>query len=138
MPKGCKSCSSCGFCTGPRAYVCPKCNTPFIFKVKSKEKKNTKIIRNVNWKELVNGDIIKVNGGPYFMNKDGEYVPMGYRGKFVVEDIDDKGILAWGKSKFSGFCHIYMGEDYIDKNTGLRKTAHRLLKLKRKENTDAQ
>jgi hypothetical protein len=67
MPKGCKTCSSCGYCTGPRAYVCPQCHSPFAFKAQSKEKKSTKIIRDFNWRELVAGDRIKVTGGPYYI-----------------------------------------------------------------------
>lgn len=130
MPKGCKSCSSCGYCTGPRAYACPKCHAPFAFKVQSKEKKNTKIIRDVNWRELVAGDKIKVNGGPYYMNRDQEFVPMGYRGKFTVQSIDHKGILAY--SEKGGFCHIYMGSDIQCPETKIWKTKHRLVKLKRK------
>jgi ribosomal protein L40E len=53
MGKGQKTCEKCGATTGPRAYMCPKCNAPFVFKAKSKEAKNTKIIRDFNWKELV-------------------------------------------------------------------------------------
>lgn len=133
MPKGCKSCSSCGFCTGPRAYVCPKCNTPFVFSVKSKEQKNTKIVRNFDWKELQYGDVIKVNGGPYFLNREGEYIPMGYRGRFIVQSIDSKGIIACGKDKFSGFCHIYMGPDTQNKDTNVWKIKHKIIKLKPKK-----
>lgn len=131
MPKGCKSCESCGFCTGPRAYVCPKCHAPFIFKVQSKEQKNTKVIKSFNWQDLVAGDKIKVNGGPYFMNKEQEFVPMGYRGKFIVNSIDRNGILAY--SNKGGFCHIYMGPDYQCPETKLWKTKHRILKLKLRE-----
>ena len=67
MGKGQKTCEKCGATTGPRAYMCPKCNAPFVFKAKSKEAKNTKIIRDFNWKELVKGDRIRVGGGPYFV-----------------------------------------------------------------------
>lgn len=130
MPKGCKSCSACGFCTGPRAYACPKCHAPFVFKLQSKEKKNTKIIRDFDWKELMPGDRIKVTGGPYYMSKSQEFVPMGYRGRFVVQKLDDNGIIAY--SDKGGFCHIYMGPDFQNKETGLWKVKHKLLKLKRK------
>ena len=58
---------------------------------------------------------------------------MGYRGRFSVQSVDDKGILAWSTEKDGGYCHIYMGPTYHDKNTGLRKTSHTLLKIKRKE-----
>jgi ribosomal protein L40E len=132
MAKGKKTCDNCGASTGPRAYICKKCNTPFVFKVKSKEKRNTKIIRDFNWRELVRGDRIKVNGGPYFVSR-GEFIPMGYRGRFVVESLDSNGILAWGLDKHQGFCHIYMAGDIQNKETGVWKTAHKLLKLKPKE-----
>lgn len=134
MPKGCKSCSVCGFCTGPRAYVCPKCNNPFTFKINNKDRKSHRLIKSFDWKELQMGDLIKINGGPYFMTKSGEYVPMGYRGKFSVHSVDDNGILAWGKDKFAGIVYIYMGQDKLCKETGLYKTAHKILKFKRKEN----
>lgn len=130
MPKGCKTCSSCGYCTGPRAYACPQCHAPFAFKVQSKEKKNTKIIKDFNWRELVAGDKIKVTGGPYYMNRDQEFVPMGYRGKFTVQSVDNNGIVAY--SDKGGFCHIYMGPDIQCKETKIWKTKHRLLKLKNK------
>ena len=132
MGKGQKVCPDCGSTTGPRAYCCKKCNHIFIFKPKSKEAKNTKIIQNVNWRELVKGDRIKVTGGPYFVSK-GEFIPMGYRGRFVVESVDKNGILAWGIDKSQGFAHIYMGGDIQNKETGVWKTKHKLLKLKKKE-----
>lgn len=132
LGKGKKACDNCGATTGPRAYICKKCNTPFVFKVKSKDAKNTKIIRDFNWRELVKGDRIRVNGGPYFVSK-GEFIPMGYRGRFVVESLDANGILAWGLDKHQGFCHIYMAGDIQNKETGVWKTKHKLLKLKTKE-----
>jgi ribosomal protein L40E len=129
--KGQKTCEKCGATTGPRAYICKKCNYPFVFKAKSKEAKNTKIIRDFNWKELVKGDRIRVGGGPYFVSK-GEFVPMGYRGRFVVEGVDHEGIKAWGLDKHQGFCHIYMGLDIQNKETGVWKIKHKLMKLKPK------
>jgi hypothetical protein len=131
MAKGQKTCEKCGTTTGPRAYMCKNCNAPFVFKAKSKEAKNTKVIRDVNWRELVKGDRIRVAGGPYFVSR-GEFIPMGYRGRFVVESIDDQGIRAYGLDKFSGFCHIYMGGDVQNKETGVWKIKHKLMKLKQK------
>lgn len=130
--KGQKICASCGGANGPRSFACKSCNAPFVFKAKSKEAKNTKIIRDVNWKELVKGDRIKVSGGPFYMHK-GEFISLGYRGRFVVESIDKNGILAWGIDKQSGFCHIYMGGDIQNKETNVWKTKHNLIKLKNKE-----
>ena len=132
MPRGKKVCDKCGCETGPRAYVCPECGTPFIFKPRSKEHKNTKVIRNFNWKELENGDKIKVSGGPYWLSSDGEYIPMGCRGKFTVLGLDKNGIIAHGV-KEGGFCHIYMGEDDQCKSTQIWRTKHKLSKLKPKQ-----
>lgn len=131
MPRGKKTCSSCSFETGPRTHHCPKCNTPFIFKNKSREDRNTKIIRNINWKELTKGDKIKVAGGPFFVHR-GDFIPMGYRGKFLVEKVDENGIVAWGLDKNAGFCHIWMNGDIQNKETGIWKTPHKILKLKPK------
>jgi len=134
MAKGQKFCSnpSCGKPSGPRSFVCKHCNTQFTFKAQSKEQKNTKVIRDVDWKTLVKGDRIKVGGGPYYMNKEGEFLPMGYRGRFVVDSLDNKGIKAYGIDKHTGFAYIWMGEDKKDNDTGIFKTKHKLMKLKQK------
>lgn len=134
MPKGKKTCEHCGTMTGPRAYMCSNCNTPFSFKPTSKERKSTKIIKNFDWRDLQKGDRIKVTGGPYFVSS-GDFIPMGYRGKFVVEGVDDTGIKAWGIDKSTGFAHIYMGRDWQNPTTGVWKTKHKLLKLKPKLDT---
>lgn len=131
--KGQKICSTCGTATGPRAYACKNCGSLFAFKPKSKEAKNTKVIRDFNWRDLIKGDRIRVGGGPYFVSK-GEFIPMGYRGRFVVESIDEHGIRAFGLDKHQGFCHIYMAGDIQNKETGVWKTAHKMMKLKQKEN----
>jgi hypothetical protein len=99
----------------------------------NKEKRTLKVVKDFNWKELEKGDKIKVGGGPYFLHA-GELIPMGYRGKFVVEKVDSKGIHAWGLDKNAGFAHIYMGPDYQNPETGVWKVKHKILKLKKKEN----
>lgn len=135
MPKGCKKCDNCGsFENGPRSYVCKNCNHIFSFKMTNKETRTLKVVKHFDWKELEQGDKIKVGGGPYYLHS-GELIPMGYRGKFIVEKIDDKGIHAWGLDKNAGFAHIYMGQDYKNLETGIYKVKHKILKLKRKENS---
>lgn len=136
MPKGSKTCPDCGTLTGPRAYVCKNCNHIFSFNMTNKEKRTTKVIKNIDWKELEKGDKIKVGGGPYFLHK-GELIPMGYRGKFVVERVDEKGICGWGLDKSAGFAHIYMGPDYQNPETGVWKVKHKILKIKKRENQDS-
>jgi len=132
MPKGKKTCPDCGNLTGPRAYVCKNCNHIFSFKVTNTEKKTMKVIKDFTWTDLAKGDRIKVGGGPYYIHN-GELIPMGYRGKFIVEKIDSKGIQAWGIDKNTGFAHIYMGPDHQNPETGVWKTRHKILKLKRKD-----
>lgn len=132
MPKGKKTCPSCNSLCGPRAYVCKNCNHVFSFKVTNKEKRTLNIVKDFVWSELEKGDKIKVGGGPYFLSGS-ELIPMGYRGKFVVEKVDEKGICAWGIDKNAGFVHIYMGPDYQNKETGVWKVKHKILKLKKKD-----
>jgi hypothetical protein len=98
----------------------------------NKEKRTLKVVKDFDWKQLEKGDKIKVGGGPYFLHQ-GELIPMGYRGKFVVERVDDKGIHAWGIDKSAGFAHIYMGPDFQNPETGVWKVKHKILKLKRKD-----
>ena len=136
MPKGKKTCPNCNNLCGPRAYVCKNCNHVFSFKITNKEKRTLKVVKDFDWKQLEKGDKIKVGGGPYFLH-DGELIPMGYRGKFVVERVDNKGIHAWGLDKNAGFAHIYMGSDYQNPETGVWKVKHKILKLKRKDNFDS-
>lgn len=132
MPKGKKTCPNCNELTGPRAYVCKNCNHIFSFKITNTEKRTMKAESNFHWTQLEKGDKIKVGGGPYYIYE-GELIPMGYRGKFVVEKIDTNGIQAWGLDKNGGFVHIYMGDDYKNSDTGIYKTTHKILKLKRKD-----
>ena len=132
MPRGQKICSKCNTANGPRAFACKECSSPFVFKAKSKEQRTTKIIKDFNWKELEKGDKIKVTGGPYFVFK-GEFIPMGYRGKFIVESVDTQGIRAWGLDKQSGFAHIYMGKDIQNRDTGIWKVKHKIMKIKQKD-----
>lgn len=131
MPKGKKTCEKCGHECGPRAYMCPECQHPFMFAIQSKEKKTTRMIRKFDWRELEKGDRIKATGGPYSV-VDGEYIPMGCRGKFTVIGVDKNGIIAYGV-KEGGFCHIWMGEDDICQLTRIHRTKHRLAKLQPKQ-----
>ena len=131
MPKGKKTCEKCGHQCGPRAYMCPECQHPFMFAVQSKEKKTTRMIRKFDWRELEKGDRIKATGGPYSV-VEGEFIPMGCRGKFTVIGTDKNGIIAYG-AKEGGFCHIWMGRDEQSKLTGLWRTKHRLAKLQHKK-----
>ena len=128
MPKGKKTCEKCGHECGPRAYMCPECQHPFMFAVQSKERKTTRMIRKFDWKELQKGDRIKVTGGSYYISDDGEYIPMGCRGKFTVIGLDKNGIIAYG-TKEGGFSHIWMAKDKLSTDTKIHRTAHRIVKI---------
>lgn len=130
MPKGSKTCSKCGFVTGPRAYICPKCNTPFDFALKTKRSKTTKFIKEFDWKELSKGETVKVTGGPYYLTGDKEYIPMGHNGVFSVHSVDNNGVIGYNKK--DGFCHLWMGKDEQSPHTQIHKTAHRMILLQKK------
>lgn len=136
MGKGRKTCPQCNSeNNGPRSLVCKDCGHVFSFKMNTsqtqREKRTQKVITDFDWRDLKKGDMIKVGGGPFYTHN-GEVIPMGYKGKFVVDKVDDKGICAWGIDKCTGFAHIYMGEDYFNTETGIKKVKHRILKIKRR------
>ena len=116
MPKGKKQCDKCGREAGPRTKICPKCNTHFIFKPKSRHQVKTNALED--WRSLRRGQIIKaVQGyGPYHINSEGDRVSDGYNGLFRVSHLDKEGIGAYpfgrkhnGNSCHGGYCYIYMG-----------------------------
>ena len=117
-----KKCPNCGELSHPRVKVC-KCGNKFVFKPKKREK-----YKSVSWQDLKKGDIIRVKGGPFWVNSSGIKISMGYKGKYCVEKIDENGILAYGIEK-SGFCHIWMKEK-VKKDTGIIKIPHKIKKIK--------
>lgn len=122
-----KVCSSCGEKCGPRSRKCKKCDASFAFKVKKKKVAVSKKIED--WQELQPGDQIKVSGGPVWIGRDSIETSMGYNGTYSVIELDTNGILARGIDKFSGFCHIWMGEEKISP-AGIIKRPHRVFKLR--------
>jgi hypothetical protein len=130
MPKGSKTCSKCGYVTGPRAYICPECNTPFDFALKTKRSKTTKFIKDFNWRELTKGETIKATGGPYYLTDDNEYIPMGHHGVFSVHSVDENGVIAYNKQ--NGYVHLWMQKDERSKHTQIYRTAHRMILLRQK------
>lgn len=120
-----KTCENCKEKCAPRLRRCKKCDFPFVFKVK---KKKNSVSTKVNWQELANGDYIKVTSGPVWLSKDKTEIPMGYSGVFVVVGLDENGILAQGKDRTSGFCHIWMGKEILN-DVGILKRPHRIAKI---------
>lgn len=115
-----KECPNCKNKAHPRVKLC-KCGYKFIFK----NKKNK--YKSVKWQELNEGDIIKVSGGPFWVNSKGSKVLMGYKGKYRVASLDQNGILAYGLDR-GGFCHIWMKEK-VATNDGIVKIPHKIKKI---------
>lgn len=122
-----KTCENCREQCAPRLRRCKKCDSPFAFKVK---KKIGRISKVKDWQSLQPGDQIKVSGGPVWISKDTTEMSMGYSGTYSVVELDKNGILARGLDKFSGYCHIWMGEEKVNE-IGILKRPHRVSKLKR-------
>jgi hypothetical protein len=123
-----KICPKCNEKCPARIRRCKKCDTVFAFKIK-KNKIKSKTIEN--WRDLVVGDYIKVSGGPIWIGKDGLELPMGYSGIYAVVGLDKNGILACGKDKTGGFCHIWMEEEKSN-DFGILKKPHKVSKINTK------
>ena len=130
MPRGHKQCPQCYKLTGPRTKIC-SCGFKFLFKLKSLRPPKTQVI---DWTLLEHGDLIKVKqgSGPYWLDEDGEKMPMGYKGIFRVKRLDSQGIHAYPvKSPDSGHCYIYMGKK-TRAETGTFMRPHRIRKLNKR------
>lgn len=120
-----KICVECKEKNPIRIRRCKKCEAIFEFKVKKKKQRKES---SYDWRLLAPGDEIKVaSGGPVFIDKDKNELPMGYHGNFSVISIDDNGILAHGIDR-CGFCHIWMGVEK-ESGTGVLKKPHKIYKL---------
>lgn len=105
-PRGRKACKECGVINGVRAYVCKHCGEEFKMK---KHRKRSHKIPVENFRDLKEGDLIRVVGGsgPYHTSEDGERTYFIDRGKYTVVKIEKDGIQARGNA---GMCYLYMGE----------------------------
>jgi hypothetical protein len=121
-----KTCPNCGDKCPARIRKCKKCDSIFCFKAKSKKTKATSVS---DWNSLLIGDYIKVSGGPVWIGQDGTELPMGYSGIFSVVSLDKNGILACGRDKTSGFCHIWMAEELLN-DCGIHKRPHKVARIK--------
>lgn len=120
-----KICPSCGSNCPIRIRKCKSCGCTFSFKPR-KNKKKTSFVKN--WKDLSVGDYIKSSGGPVWIDKDGNEMSMGYSGTYSVLGLDENGILAQGRDKTSGFCHIWMAKEFVN-CFGIHKRPHKIFKL---------
>ena len=134
LQRGQKLCKNCEQPNASRHRDCKWCGTAFI-------SKNSKLKGEIKeWIELDRGDSFRVvnASGPYYVlvrdgedGDAGEKVSMGHRGSYKVDQVIDKGIIAFGISrKNRGMAFIYMGEEGLDNKTGIHRAAHRIIKLK--------
>ena len=157
MPRGTKTCPSCNRSVGPRTKTC-ECGHNFAFKdknevtpsvmglpvkiTKKKRRRRKKSIYekgdNFDWRTLQPGDRIKViqGSGPVW-NIGEKQINMGYKGRFLVKELDDNGILATNISKgfvhSVGYCHIWMGpEQKSPIDPSLIKIPHKIKKMRPK------
>jgi ribosomal protein L40E len=108
--RGRKFCQKCQAANGPRAYFCKNCGNDF--QVKATKKPKFIRVKIQDWKELKEGDCIRVisGSGPYY-DRNGQRDPSGHSGKFIVKSIDSNGLMCYGCSKNNkGFAYIYMGK----------------------------
>jgi hypothetical protein len=126
MGRGRKECPDCGLITGVRTFACAECG--HRFKSKGNPKKAVD-----KWQDLIPGTRIKsLQGrGPYYLNKNGERVPMGYYGDFIVRDIHTYGVgaIATKGDEQGSYVHIYMGgegHDVFGTGTNIYYESHKL------------
>lgn len=119
MAKGRKICPECRIEVGARVLTCPNSKCQHIFKLKKLKTKKEQI----SWTKLTPGSIISVEGGgPYYESGDGVKHGMGYSGKFLVQSLDDNGIVATGNG---GYAYIFMGDDK-KMESGTMMVAHKI------------
>ena len=105
--RGQKICKKCNAINGVRAYNCKKCDDPFPMKKPQKHKR----LLVEDYTTLKKGDIIRVVGGsgPYHIDENNDRHYLTDRGVYIVKEIDDKGIHAYGTGMYTGYSFLYMG-----------------------------
>jgi len=133
LKRGQKLCKKCKCVNAARQRVCIDCNSEFKL-TKSKLKHEI-----VNWKEeLKPGDTFRIiNGtGPYYVlgrdcgeGKKGEKLFVGCKGKYMVRQLDDRGIMATRLTALGRYEYIYMGKDNYCKELNIHRRAHRIVRI---------
>ena len=134
-----KQCPQCNKQSGVRTLSC-ECGHKFAESRKKVVDESVASIKGgvrksrnapvANFKELKAGERIKVaGGGSYWMNKDGQRIYIGYRGRFTVKAVDQNGIYAYGNKKEGeqSMCYIWMGRNLLSK-AGVHRRAHKVLR----------
>lgn len=133
LKRGQKLCKNCNGINGARAYICKHCNTEFATAVQGKnkfKKKKVKKFETVDWKSLSAGDKIKVIGrsGTYYINSEGDKMYMSDPGIYIIQRVDSKGLVVYGKD--GGFGYIYMGTEEPSKEVpNMYRSPHKIVKI---------
>jgi|TARA_R110002012_G_C11427846_1_gene589064 hypothetical protein len=105
--RGQKACPECGTINGVRSYNCKQCDYEFPMKKRRKGKRRKRV---ENWRELRDGDRVRVIGGsgPYYIDPEsGERTYLSERGEYVIKAVDHLGLKTYGNG---GYSFLYMGE----------------------------
>lgn len=128
--RGQKLCKNCNKINGARSHVCKHCNSEFVSTSKNKPvkiKKKKKFEEIHNWKDLQNGDRIKVIGrsGNYYVGDNGEKQYLTDGGIYTVKDKDDSGLIVYD----CGYGYIYMGPEIkSDSIPNMYRSPHKIVK----------
>lgn len=133
LKRGQKLCKNCNQINGARAHTCKHCNNEFKPGATSKNKKTKprkvkKFEEITDWKELKNGDRIKVvaRSGNYYLNDEtGEKQYLTDGGIYTIQDIDSSGLVVYA----NGYGYIYMGPE-VRSNTipNMYRSPHKILR----------
>jgi len=144
-------CKTCGYSFNKvQPNIKPSVLTPTTELIKRKDKKKKKLVarkrkgKKPKLFELVKDfttlqprDIISViGGGPYFPAKNGTKIAMGERGFYKVISIDREGLICMDR-KNGGTSFIYCGKRGVSENTGLVKRPHKIRKMIRETELEA-
>ena len=129
--RGYKTCKKCGTPTGPRAFTCKNCDSPFDINHGVNKRQRGRNGRDTDWKNLEKGDYIRVlsGSGPRWVTKTGETIPMGYHGLFRIKRVQPDGLLCFpAENKQGEFSFIYMGPEKTSK-IGSKLIPHKIRKV---------
>jgi len=80
---------------------------------------------------FVEGDEMRISGGPYYQDHSGVKHCMGVKGIHFFSHVDDKGHL-WVRNKRGALSMVYMGEEKRSEATGTYMKPHELTKKRNK------
>lgn len=134
--RGQKLCKNCNQINGARSHSCKHCNHEFVSGATSKNKKPKRVKKQKkleyveNWKDLNNGDRIKVFGrsGNYYVGDNGDKQYLTDAGIYIVKSQDSKGLVVYGNE--GGFGYIYMGpEEQSQYIPNMYRAPHKIAKV---------